>query len=175
MPASPGSSSASSKRAGERSPSTSLTLDILVQNWREIPLAARLSRQLPRLRIVLDHCGKPDIAGGALAPWARHIDEIAALPNTYCKLSGLMNCAAPGATTADVRPYADHVLDAFGCDRVLWASDWPPLDLASDYSNWKRICDEILAARSDKFKGAILGKSAKRVYRLGSSAACEVK
>ena len=46
-----------------------LTLDILVQNWREIPLAAQLASQLPYLRIVLDHCGKPDIAGGAFAPW----------------------------------------------------------------------------------------------------------
>ena len=152
-----------------------LTLDILLQNWRELPLAAQLSRQLPNLRIVLDHCGKPDITGGALTPWARQIDGIAALPNTYCKLSGLMNCAAPGATSADVRPYADCVLDAFGCDRVLWASDWPPLDLASEYSTWKRVCDEILAARSDHFRSAVLTKSAERIYRLCAPTVAEVR
>jgi L-fuconolactonase len=145
-----------------------LALDILVQNWREMPLAAQLLRRLPSLRIVLDHCGKPDIAGGAFSPWARHIEEIAALPNTYCKFSGLMNCAFPGATSADVKPYAEHVLDAFGCNRVLWASDWPPLEVASEYSTWKRVSDEILAAQSDHFRAAVMVKSAEHIYRLGA-------
>jgi L-fuconolactonase len=145
------------------------SLDILVQNWREIPLAAQLVRQLPMLRIVLDHCGKPDIAGKAMTPWARYIDEIAALPNAYCKLSGLMNCAGAGASTAEVKPYADHVLDAFGCDRVLWASDWPPLDLASDYATWKRVSGEILAARPESFRASVQQGTAERVYRLGTT------
>jgi L-fuconolactonase len=145
-----------------------LTVDILVQNWNEIPLAAQLSRRLPMLRIVLDHCGKPDIAGKAFTPWARHIDEIAGLPNTNCKLSGLMNCAAAGSSASDLEPYADHVLDAFGCDRVLWASDWPPLDLASDYSTWKHICDEILRARPHHSKLAVKRATAERVYRLAA-------
>lgn len=145
-----------------------LTLDILMQNWNEIPLAVHLSRRLPGLRIVLDHCGKPDIASGAFAPWARHIDEIAALPNTHCKLSGLMNCAPAGASVADVEPYADHVLDSFGGDRVLWASDWPPLDLASDYATWKRISDEILAARPLALREAVQRGTAERVYKLAA-------
>jgi L-fuconolactonase len=145
-----------------------LTLDILVQNWNEIPLAAQLARRLPMLRIVLDHCGKPDIAGKEFAPWARHIDEIAGLPNTNCKLSGLMNCAAAGSSPTDVKPYADHVLEAFGCDRVLWASDWPPLDLASNYSTWKHICDEILGARPHLARQAVERGTAERVYRLAA-------
>lgn len=147
-----------------------LTLDILVQNWQEMPLAALLASQLPELRIVLDHCGKPDIASKTFAPWARCIDEIAALPNAYCKLSGLMNCAAAGASTADVGPYANHVLDAFGEKRVLWASDWPPLDLASDYASWKRLSDDILAGRSEPFRRAVFGGTAERVYKLGAFA-----
>ena len=143
-----------------------LTLDILVQNWREMPVAAELARRLPRLRIVLDHCGKPDIASNAFAPWARHVDEIAGLPHAYCKLSGLMNCAAPKASAGDIKRYADHVLDAFGCTRALWASDWPPLDLASDYTSWKRISDDILAERSDPFRHAVFCGAAERAYAL---------
>ena len=142
------------------------SLDILVQNWREIPLATQLARQLPALRVVLDHCGKPDIAAGAFLPWARHIDAIAALPNVTCKLSGLMNCAKPGATAADVERYANHVLSVFGADRVLWASDWPPLDLASDYAKWKEVSDAILAAQPEASRLAVLGRTATRVYRL---------
>jgi L-fuconolactonase len=143
-----------------------LTLDILVQDWREIPLAALLARRLAPLPVILDHCGKPDVAGGRFAPWAASIDEIAALGNVTCKLSGLMNCAAPGATAAEVAPYAAHVIDRFGAERVMWASDWPPLDLASDYASWAAISECILASRSDAERAAILSGTAARVYRL---------
>ena len=143
-----------------------LSLDILVQNWREIPLSVRLAESLPDLQIVIDHCGKPDIAGGAFDPWARYIEALAALPNVVCKLSGLMNCAGAGARRADVEIYANHILRAFGANRVMWASDWPPLDLASDYATWKRVSDEILASLPSAERGAVRAGVATRVYRL---------
>jgi L-fuconolactonase len=145
-----------------------LSVDILVQNWREIPLAALLAKHWPGLAIVLDHCGKPDVAGGVFDPWARHIDELAALPHVVCKLSGLLNCARLGADSADVEVYINRVLKAFGPSRVMWASDWPPLDLASDYATWKRISDATLQflARSQRID--VMAGTAERVYRLNS-------
>ena len=116
------------------------SLDILVQNWREVPLATLVAKALPDLSIILDHCGKPDVRGRMFEPWARSIEALAACPNVSCKLSGLMNCAEAGAGADVVGPYADHVIDAFGPERVMWASDWPPLDLASDYGTWRSIC-----------------------------------
>jgi L-fuconolactonase len=65
-----------------------LSFDILVQDWREIPLATLLAKLWPGLVFVLDHCGKPDVANHVFEPWARHIDELASLPNVMCKLSG---------------------------------------------------------------------------------------
>jgi L-fuconolactonase len=76
-----------------------------------------------------------------------------------------MNCAAPGATASDVAPYANHVIDSFGADRVMWASDWPPLDLASDYASWAQITDSILASRPKAQRETILAGTAARVYR----------
>ena len=143
-----------------------LSLDILVQNWREISLATELARRLPHLAIILDHCAKPDIAGGHFLPWAADIAAFAKLPNVSCKLSGLMNCAGAGADVAEVRPYAEHVIEAFGPSRTLWASDWPPLDLASDYQTWNRISDVILAGFPASERAAIFGGTATRVYRL---------
>lgn len=145
-----------------------LSLDILVQNWREIPLATLLAKRWPALSIVLDHCGKPDIASGLFDPWARDVDELAALPNVVCKLSGLLNCAGPGAGAADLEIYVKHVLDTFGPSRVMWASDWPPLDLASDYATWKRVSDVVLQALPDSQRRQIMEGTAARVYRLDS-------
>jgi L-fuconolactonase len=96
-----------------------LSLDILVQHWREIPLATLLAKRWPRLAIVLDHCGKPDIKNGAFDLWACHIDELASLQNVVCKLSGLLNCARSRADAADLESYIKHVLGAFDPGRVM--------------------------------------------------------
>ena len=143
-----------------------LSLDILVQNWREIPLATALARRLPYLEIILDHCGKPDVKGEQFTPWAKNLTEFAALPNVSCKLSGLMNCAAPGAGLDDIQPYAEHVIKAFGPSRVMWASDWPPLDLASDYATWRQHSLAVVNELAPGERAAVLNDNAIRIYRL---------
>jgi L-fuconolactonase len=156
------------KRGFQALQRNAFSLDILVQNWREIPLATRLAGRWSGLTVVLDHCGKPDVANKGFAPWARLIDELAALPNVVCKLSGLLNCASPGADAEDVQIYMKHVLEAFGPSRVMWASDWPPLELASDYATWKRICDSTLQTLPDSERIEVLERTVMRAYRLKS-------
>lgn len=144
-----------------------LALDVLVQNPDEIPLVTHLAAAHPDLRVVLDHCGKPDIAAGRFQPWARDISALAALPNTACKLSGIPNQAPRGAGAEAFRPYAAHVLERFGPERTLWASDWPPLLLSgTDYTRWWRISSELLAGLDAAARAAVLGGAAARIYRL---------
>ncbi len=147
-----------------------LVLELLVQNWREVPLATEIARQNPDLTIILDHCAKPDVAGGQFEPWASDIAMFARLPNVSCKLSHLLNCATPGAGAEAVRPYAEHVLASFGVDRVMWASDWPPLELAASYAHWKETSDEILARLSTSERAQVTGEAARRVYDLADRA-----
>ena len=143
-----------------------LVLDFLVQNPDEVPLVTHFAERHPDMQIVLDHCAKPDIAHGRLEPWAGDIARLARLPNVACKFSGLLNCAAPGAGAAELRPYADHVIGAFGPDRLIWASDWPPLELASDYATWRRVSLALLAGLWPHEQAAVLGRNAERIYRL---------
>ncbi|MDJ0685840.1 MAG: amidohydrolase family protein [Alphaproteobacteria bacterium] len=143
-----------------------LAVDLLVQDWRELPLAAELASRYPEGRFILDHVGKPDIAGGAFQDWACMIGDVAALPNVYCKFSGMMGCAGAEATVETLRPWFDHVVDRFGPQRVLWASDWPPLLLTSDYAKWASLSDALVSARDDLEPAAIFGGTAARVYSL---------
>lgn len=145
-----------------------LSLDVLVQNWREIPLVTVLARAWPELAIVLDHCGKPDIAGGNLAPWAASIHELAALPNVSCKFSGLLNCAAPGAGAESIASYAGTVFESFTPSRVMWASDWPPLELAGSYARWIDVSRQLMAGLSPADATDVMSGTATRVYRLGA-------
>jgi len=143
-----------------------LVLDFLLQNPDEVPLVTHFARHHPDLAIVLDHCAKPDIAGGRFQPWADHIAELAASRNVSCKFSGLLNCAAPGAGAEALRPYAAHVLERFGGDRVMWASDWPPLELAASYARWREVSLALLDDLAGPDRPAILGDNATRIYGL---------
>ena len=143
-----------------------LTIDLLVQDWREIPIAADLASRHPEGRFILDHVGKPDIADGAFEDWARMITDLAGLPNVYCKFSGMMGCAGAEAMVETLRPWFDRMVDRFGPDRVLWASDWPPLLLTSDYAEWASLSDALVSTRDDLESAAIFGGTAAQVYSL---------
>ena len=71
---------------------------------RQLPQATALVRQCPEVSFILDHCGVPDIRGGARDPWRTHLAELAALPNVTCKISGLVAYAE--AKTFRPKPFA---------------------------------------------------------------------
>ena len=62
---------------------------------RQLASAVELVRRCPDVRFVLDHCGKPGIRDKLMEPWRTHITALAALPNVWCKISGLITEADP--------------------------------------------------------------------------------
>jgi L-fuconolactonase len=143
-----------------------LTYDLLVRP-RELPAALEAARGLPDLRFVVDHIGKPPIATGELDPWAGRLRELAALPNVACKLSGLVTEADWSSwTTADLRPYAAVVLEAFGPERLLFGSDWPVCLLAASYDRVVEAARELMAGLSGVEQARIFGGTAMEVYSL---------
>ncbi len=134
---------------------------------RQLPLAADLARACADQRLVLDHCGVPDIAGGGFEPWAKAISELAKLPHVAVKLSGISAYCAPGtAGLATLRPWVDHVLNSFGADRVVWGSDWPVVLLGSGLRPWIALTGELLAGLSADERAAIGHRNARRIYGL---------
>ncbi len=140
-----------------------LVLDGLVRP-RHLPRLRSLAARHKQLHIVLDHCGKPDIAGGVGDHWHEQISALALMPNVTCKLSGLVTEAAPGWKVADLAAPALHVLRAFGPGRVMWGSDWPVLDLAGGYDRWMEATAALLAGLDATDREAVLGGTAARTY-----------
>jgi L-fuconolactonase len=133
----------------------------------QLPAAIAAVRAVPDLTFVLDHAAKPPIASGALQPWASLIGELAAEPNVFCKLSGLVTEADPVTWTLDdLRPYAEVVLDAFGVSRVMFGSDWPVCLLASSYKDVAVAARDLTASLSAAEREAVFGGTATRAYRL---------
>lgn len=133
----------------------------------QLPACVRAAQEHPELTFVLDHVGKPPIASGDLEPWSTVVRGLAELPNTVCKLSGLVTEAdRKGWTVDDLRPYADTVLDAFGPDRLMFGSDWPVCTLAATYGEVIDVARELTGSLSGSERAALFAGTATRVYRL---------
>ena len=133
----------------------------------QLPAAIETVRALPRLTFVLDHLSKPPIASGELEPWATALRELAAEPNVFCKLSGMVTEANQDSwTVSDLRPFAQAALDAFGPDRLMVGSDWPVCLLAASYDEVAGAARELTAQLSEDERAQVFGGAAARAYRL---------
>ena len=143
-----------------------LVFDLLVRT-RELPAAVRTVTDHPGLRFVLDHLAKPPIATGGWQPWADLVSRLADRPNVSVKLSGLVTEARPGRWTVDeLRPYAEHVLAAFGPGRVMFGSDWPVCLLEAGYDRVVSIAQDLIGRTDRAGREAIMGGTASRIYGL---------
>jgi L-fuconolactonase len=121
----------------------------------------------PDQPFVLDHCAKPVIRKDEREPWGRYMRELARRPNLVCKISGLATEADwQQWTPAALEPYWQVVLQAFGPDRLLFASDWPVALLATSYQRWVDTVTAWTAPLSASERDAIWGGNAVRVYSL---------
>jgi L-fuconolactonase len=149
-----------------------LTYDVLVRP-HQLAAAAYAAASVPELTFVLDHAGKPAIGGAGLSAWAAEVSELAARPNTACKLSGLVTEAPLGATDQDFAFVGDVILGAFGPDRVMFGSDWPVCLLARDYAGVVALARTLLAGLSDAEQTAVFAATAARVYGIGQGGRCQ--
>ena len=133
----------------------------------QLPAAIATVRALDDLVFVLDHLSKPPIASGELEPWATDVRALAAHENVVCKLSGMVTEADwAGWSVADLRPYAETVLEAFGAERVMFGSDWPVCTVAASYGQVLAAAEELTAGLSGPERAAIFGGTARRIYTL---------
>lgn len=143
-----------------------LAYDLLVRP-RELPAALQVAQELQTLRFVVDHIAKPPIARGEMEPWAHGLQELAQLPNVWCKLSGMVTEADWSSWRIEhLRPYVDRVLEWFGPERLLFGSDWPVCLLAASYERVLETARELTSGLGPQERDRIFGQNAVEVYRL---------
>ena len=143
-----------------------LTYDILVYP-RQMHEATTFAARFPDQPFVLDHLGKPDVRAGAFTCWRRELEALAALPNVWCKLSGLVTEADWKTwTPRQLRPYLDAALNAFGPARVMMGSDWPVCLVAASYADVIALVQDAVVEYSADERRQILGGNAARFYRV---------
>lgn len=143
-----------------------LAYDLLVRE-RELPAAIRCVDANPDVRFVLDHMAKPRIAEGAMEPWSSLMAELAARPNVWCKVSGLVTEADwKRWGVHDLAPYVARVIALFGSERLIFGSDWPVCLLAADYERVVLAAEELLAPLGEYGRTRVFGGNAAHVYQL---------
>jgi L-fuconolactonase len=143
-----------------------LAYDILIYA-KHLPVAAEFVARFPKQRFVLDHLAKPPIKSGALDLWARGIRELAAFPNVYCKVSGLVTEADWQAwKPEDMRPYLDVAFECFGPNRLMIGSDWPVCTVAAPYSLVMDVVKNYISKYAAEERNAVLGGNAVKLWRL---------
>jgi predicted TIM-barrel fold metal-dependent hydrolase len=151
----------------------------------QIAELADLARAFPDTRIILDHCGGPAGTGQyanrrdeIFATWKASILEIAKCPNVVVKLGGLAMCllgydfherpippSSEELATA-WRPYIETCIEAFGPQRAMFESNFPPDKGQCSYQVIFNAFKRISASFSEPEKDALFSGTATNVYRL---------
>lgn len=142
-------------------------VDLLVTSGQLEPVM-KLMEQVPQLRGVIDHLAKPEIRSGRLQPWAEQMQQLAAYPKLYCKISGMVTEADHDNWQLEqFEPYIRTVMDAFGTERIMFGSDWPVCLLAASYDEVVQIVEQAIPADwPSESRKRLFGGNAKTFYKL---------
>ncbi len=143
--------------------------------WDVVPVTAAqtkavlgLADAVPELRIVVDHLGRPPIDTGGWEPWAGLVRELAGCPRVGMKVSLGIDLLTELEDWPDLRRYLEWVVDCFGADRLMVASNWPVVLLRASYGEaWSRLraALEQVVQNGDGL-AAVLGGTAADYYRI---------
>lgn len=102
-----------------------LGLSICLQmSAKAIPQARRMAERFPNVRIVLDHCARPELSDGPPYNAAANLFDLASFSNVYPKLTPRI-FAESGRGKATPETFFPHLVAAFGASRLAWGSNYP--------------------------------------------------
>jgi len=147
-----------------------LAYDLLVFPKHLAP-SLELVKEFPAQRFVVDHVGKPRVDKNTApdAAWLAGMRALAAQPNVYCKLSGMVteHAAWHGWAASDFIDNLDALLGMFGPERLMYGSDWPVCLLSASYEGQHGIVVQWAKERlGAEALSAVMGGTAARFYKL---------
>lgn len=136
---------------------------------------AVVARECPDTVIVLDHMGIVDADVMARTTptaderayqdaWRKNMRELGSLPNVICKVSGL-NPSGEWSIEGLARSVG-VALECFDADKLMFASNFPVLNVAMSFDEWTRAMLEITDSLDAGDREALFSGNARRVYRL---------
>jgi L-fuconolactonase len=163
-------------------------LGLSFESWQyhpQLPDAIDLARAFPDTVFILNHVGGVLGVGPyagrrqeILAEWRRNIAELARCPNVNVKLGGVGMTSfgfdfherdrppSSEELAAAWRQYIEPCIEAFGPERSMFESNFPPDKQSGGYTELWNAFKRITAGASAAEKRALYSGTAARVYRL---------
>lgn len=118
-------------------------------------------------QLLVDHCGRPDVAGGIAGEGFAALLRLADSRRATVKLSGLAKFSSQGFPFSDTRLFTAALLETFGADHCIWASDWPFLRAPHrlDYGPLLQLFAQMVPDAKDRHK--ILWSTPTRLFGFG--------
>ena len=154
-------------------------LDLLVKEDLELdvnggpdllPDVTRLARELPSLRIVINHLANVKIDG--LAPpaaWRRDLEAAAQHKNVFLKVSALVEGTGrtDGTAPRDVQfyqPTLDAAWECFGANRLIYGSNWPVSARFASLASVQGIVTDYFTAKGKDAVTKFFSRNAQTAY-----------
>jgi len=163
-------------------------LNLTFESWQyhpQLPDAIDLARALPQVTMILNHVGGVLGVGPylgkrdeILVEWRKNIRELAKCPNVNVKLGGMgMTSFGFDFHERDVPPssedlaaawrqFVEPCIEAFGAERCMFESNFPPDKHSCGYTELWNAFKRITANASAAEKKALYSGTAARVYSL---------
>jgi L-fuconolactonase len=136
-----------------------------------LPFADRLAKEVPSLRIIINHLAGVVVDGQAPpADWVTQMRALVRRPNIYCKLSGLVEGTgrSDGSAPRNVEFYR-RVLDAmcsmFSPERLMYASNWPVSARFAPLATVQGIIQDYFRSHGHRAEELVFSRSAKAAYK----------
>lgn len=142
-----------------------LSFDLQVA-WWHLHEAVPLLEAHPEIPVIIDHAALPsDRSEEALEAWSRALEHVARFPQVSIKASGIGRRGARWTAEAN-GPIVRRLIEAFGPDRVMFASNFPVDGLTATYAEIWDGFRRIVADLDDEEQRQLFAGTAQRVYRL---------
>ncbi len=120
------------------------------------------------VRLVVDHCGRPDPAAGLDQPGFAALLALGRAGRAVVKLSGFSQFSTMPHPYVDAQPFVAALLAAFGPERCVWGSDWPFLraPVRIDYLPLLRLVEGLIP--DEEVRRKVLWETPRRLFGFGN-------
>ena len=161
------------------------SLDLHLDYWT-LPLVDHIVHVAPELPLVANHMGQVPLATRSInSEWINNIQRFAQHPRAFMKVSALLQMVyrqpspwsrsftekraiLPPHDPEYYRAAIDVVWNAFGEDRLLYASNWPQIEHVGDYSDEIAITKTYFERMGSDIADKFYFSNAKSVYHMAT-------
>jgi len=139
-----------------------LGLSVCLQmSAKAIPQAIRMAEGFTNVRIILDHCARPELADGPPYNAAASLFGLARYPNVYLKLTPRI-FAESRRGIATPETFFPRIVSEYGASRLAWGSNYPSSE--GRLPEILAMARQSLTCLSNADQDWIFGKTAQVLY-----------